>query len=206
MSCSKWGYTPEKCEGEVWKPIPGYEGLYEISNLGRIRRLTWKFVRGSDFGGYRRVNLIKNGEQKSFLVHRLVAEAFIPNENEYPFINHMDENPSNNSADNLEWCTPAHNVNWGTGNERRREHSPNRTAVISVDMKTGATERFKSIGEAFAKIVPNGKRTGSISEALNGKRKSAYGRYWFFDYSNQENENIPEEYDLEEVMEEVRSW
>lgn len=174
-------YVPEVCDGqEEWKPIAGYEGLYEVSNLGRVRRSTWKLVRGKSQNGYIRINLYKNGEQKAFLVHRLVAAAFAPNEKGYKIINHMDECPSNNRADNLEWCTQKHNMNWGTVKDRERMNNPLRKRVMSIDIKTGTHEYFNSISEAYDSVVQPGKRTGSISEALSGKRKSAYGRYWFY--------------------------
>lgn len=164
---------------EEWRPIVGYEGLYEVSNLGRVRRASWKIVHGTDFKGYRRINLTKDGKQKTFLIHRLVAEAFIPNEHEYRVINHKDECPSNNCIDNLEWCTQKHNMNWGTVRERERMNNPLRKCVMSIDMKTGEKEYFSSISEAYDS-VRSGKRSGSISEALSGKRKSAYGRFWFY--------------------------
>ena len=100
---------------EEWKYIKDYEGLYQISNLGRVFSLNKnKFkhpTKGSD--GYIRVSLYKERERKSYLVHRLVAEAFIENPNNYPIINHKDENPSNNRVDNLEWCTFKYNNNYG---------------------------------------------------------------------------------------------
>lgn len=176
-----WAYNPDICDGdEVWKPVKGYEGLYEVSNHGRVRRLMWRIVDGKDHKGYRRVNLCKNGEQKPFLVHRLVAEAFLPNPDGYPFVNHMDECPSNNCASNLEWCSPKHNANWGTINERKSKNSANKVCVVSVNCKTGEKEIFDSITSAYVAVAPGKKGSGSISEAAHGKRKSAYGRYWFF--------------------------
>ncbi len=174
-------YAPEICDGEEeWRPVVGYEGLYEVSNYGRVRRKTWKLLHGTDFKGYRRIKLQKDGETKSFLVHRLVAEAFIPNKNGCKIINHLDENPSNNCSNNLEWCTQKHNMNWGTLKEREKQNSPLRKRVMSIDRKTGEKEYFNSISEAYGAVAPNKKRGGSISEAVNGIRKSAYGRYWFY--------------------------
>ena len=109
---------------EVWKPIVGYEGLYEISNLGVIKSLrrtvnkgkchrTWgeHFIKyGVDGCGYFRTNLAKDGVNKTFKVHRLVAEAFIPNPNNLPEVNHKDGNKQNNCVDNLEWCDRHHNM------------------------------------------------------------------------------------------------
>lgn len=116
---------------EVWKSISGFDGYYEVSNLGRVRSLgagqTHKTPRilseGRLVGGYRSVVLSKNGVIKQCKVHRLVAEAFIPNPFGLPMINHKDENPSNNRVDNLEWCTARYNANYGTRNERLKAYA-----------------------------------------------------------------------------------
>lgn len=119
---------------EKWKDIDGYEGLYQISNLGRVRRLPTEVI--NSFGvrrffegggilnptnsqGYLIVDLSRDGFRKHYLIHRLVAQAFLENPNNLPFVNHKDENKSNNIVDNLEWCTPQYNTNYGTSIERR---------------------------------------------------------------------------------------
>lgn len=165
---------------EVWKPIKGYEGLYEVSNLGRVRKIIYKEMKGEDHLGYRRLNLTKDGVTKPYLVHRLVAEAFIPNPENYPIINHIDECPSNNHVDNLEWCDQKHNMNCGTVRQRISENSRNKQPVIAVDKKTYERTYYPSISVAGQAVA--GKQIGgsSISEALSGKRKSAYGKYWFY--------------------------
>ena len=105
---------------EVWKPIFDYSD-YQVSNLGRIKSLKrHKILKQFDNRrGYKRVNLTKFGISKPFAIHRLVAKAFIPNPNKYPCVNHKDENPSNNCASNLEWCTYQYNNTYGTAKERR---------------------------------------------------------------------------------------
>lgn len=121
---------------EVWKDIEGYEGLYQVSNLGRVKSLERIISDGrhrkerilkpyDDGNGYLRVEL----QSKPFKLHRLVAQAFIPNPDNLPFVNHKDENPKNNrvflnddgSVDesNLEWCDNKYNINYGTTQERR---------------------------------------------------------------------------------------
>lgn len=117
---------------EEWRAIPNYEE-YEVSNLGRVKRLAYdKPVCGGSLQhckerilalqsrkhGYQAVMLSKNSKVKSFLVHRLVAFAFIPNPKNLPHINHKDENPSNNHVSNLEWCNQKYNSNYGTSKER----------------------------------------------------------------------------------------
>ena len=127
-------------EQEVWRPIKGYEGLYEVSNLGRIKSLPRKQVilNGKERTYYDRgefifntngqesryliVTLHKNGTRRSLQIHRLVAQAFLPNPNNLPCVNHKDENTFNNAASNLEWCTHAYNLNYSLN--RRRNSIP----------------------------------------------------------------------------------
>lgn len=118
---------------EVWKPVVGYEELYEVSNKGFIKSLDRFIIRkdgkplhcygrllkfSTDRDGYKIVGLTKDKKLKQFKVHRVVAEAFIPNPNNLPCINHKDENPANNCVDNLEWCDSKYNNNYGTRNEK----------------------------------------------------------------------------------------
>ena len=91
---------------EIWKDIKGYEGLYQISNLGNVKSLkTNKNLYYSKSRNYLRVSLNKNGIRKGCSIHRLVAQTFIPNPNNYPCVNHKDCNGNNNKVNNLEWCT-----------------------------------------------------------------------------------------------------
>ena len=108
---------------EEWKEIPGYEGLYEVSNKGNVRNVRRnKLLRLSKNNyGYIQVSLYKNGIKTGPKVHRLVAEAFIPNPDNLPMINHKDEDKTNNNVDNLEWCDVKYNNNYGTKNIRRSE-------------------------------------------------------------------------------------
>lgn len=105
---------------EQWKIIEDYPN-YEVSNIGRVRNKTTKYVlKPQQFIGkkYYYVPLWKDGAEKKKRIHRLVAEAFIPNPQNLPEVNHKDEDPSNNSVDNLEWCSRAYNANYGTRNKR----------------------------------------------------------------------------------------
>lgn len=104
---------------EEWKEVNGYEGLYWISNLGRVKNskghiLKQSHSRDQFFGEnpYLKVALWKNNRSKNFRVHRLVAEAFIGNPDGLPYVNHKDGNKTNNCVDNLEWCTPKYNSNY----------------------------------------------------------------------------------------------
>lgn len=114
-----------KVIGEVWKPIPNYEGFYEVSNMGKVRSVyRYKRVLKPMISntGYERVDLFKNKHREQFSVHRLVAMAFIDNPNAKPFVNHKDENKLNNSADNLEWVTHVENCRYGTAITRRTQN------------------------------------------------------------------------------------
>lgn len=97
---------------EVWKDIPMYAGIYEVSNLGRVRsKVTGLITTGHpNHKGYLRAYIYLNGMVKKEFVHRLVAMAFLPNPNHYPQVNHVDYNRTNNRVDNLEWCTGEQNV------------------------------------------------------------------------------------------------
>jgi hypothetical protein len=97
---------------EIWKDIPGYEGLYQVSNLENVYSIRNKknLIGGTTAYGHRFVMLSKNGTHKSVYFHRLVAEAFIPNPDNLPIVHHIDENPKNNTVENLEWCTQKENV------------------------------------------------------------------------------------------------
>ena len=131
---------------EMWKDIPGYERLYQVSNLGNVRSLNYnrtgeiKLLKQiPDKGGYKTIQLCKNGKPKHCKIHRLVAMAFIPNPNNLPAVNHKDENPSNNNVNNLEWCTIAYNNNYGTKKERlseslRGENHPNYGKKVKMPM------------------------------------------------------------------------
>jgi hypothetical protein len=141
---------------EIWKPVNDYEGLYEVSNLGRIRSLdrveiiatrwgstTERFHKGKILkpqldgrGNYLHVTLGRNNTKQ---VHRLVADAFIPNINNYPQINHKDEDKTNNCVDNLEWCTAQYNNTYGTriGMKTGEKHHNAKLSKADVtDIKT----------------------------------------------------------------------
>lgn len=144
-------------ESEIWKDVVGYEGFYQVSNKGNIYSVERKDSIGRKIGGrilkptydkygYLQVNLCKNGKLKTIFRHRLVAEAFIPNQNNYLEINHKDEVKTNNNVDNLEWCTSKYNANHGTRNERVAQAQSKR--VRGVNIESGETITFNSTREA----------------------------------------------------------
>ena len=105
---------------EEWRSIPGYEGLYEVSNKGNVRNVRRNTLLRlpKTNKGYIQVVLCKNGIMNGLKVHRLVAQAFIPNPDNLPMVNHKDEDKTNNNVDNLEWCDAKYNSNYGTSIER----------------------------------------------------------------------------------------
>lgn len=107
---------------EVWRLILGYENYYKVSNLGNVFsvRSDKNLITNTNNKGYAIVQLCKNKKRKSYLVHRLVAEAFLENPNNYNEINHKDENPLNNCSNNLEWCTHKYNMNYNNLQKRAR--------------------------------------------------------------------------------------
>ena len=179
-------------DNEIWKSVVGYEGAYEVSNLGRVRSVTrirkaacgsTAVIRGIELAirenttnRYLLVRLNKDGQCRHKLVHRLVAEAFIPNPNNLPQINHKDENPHNNRWDNLEWCDQYYNNHYGTAKERAAKTRG--YPVVQMDMDGNEIARFYSAKEAARSI---GKSQAAISRACVGIYKQAYGFLWRYD-------------------------
>ena len=160
---------------EVWKPIPGYEGLYEISSFGKVENVRGKSRKQLAFytnpnSEYLNVTLWKEGKKKSFRVNRLVALTFLPNPNNYPQVNHKDENKTNNCVDNLEWCTAKYNNNYGNRIKKASR------AVLAI-LPNVTVEYYISIAEA-GRIL--GTSAANISGVLAKKRKTAKGRAWMY--------------------------
>ena len=166
---------------ENWKEISGYEGLYEVSDKGRVKSLGNNKTRKEkilkphkDTWGYLRVDLCKDGKVKHSKVHRLVAEAFIQNPNNLKTVNHRDEVKTNNASNNLEWMSKKDNLNYGTRNKRVAESLSKQVQMF--DKSTGellATYPSTHEAERITGIAQQ-----SISSCCNGKRKSAGGYIW----------------------------
>ena len=165
-------------EGEVWKDVVGYEGLYKVSDKGNIYSIERITSQGNKCGGrvlkprphskgYLEVILHKDGKMKQRRIHRLVAEAFIPNPNNFPQVNHKDEIKTNNELSNLEWCDARYNSNHGTRIERIVKKTSKK--VRAVNIKTGEVIRFKSTAEAQRK----GYNSGNVSLACRGIYKNS---------------------------------
>ena len=166
-------------EEEIWCPIKGYEGLYEVSDQGRVRSLKSGKERilkpQRNTCGYLKFCLYKNGEHKMYLVHRLVAQTFIPNPNNLPEVNHKDEDKTNNKVSNLEFCDKKYNINYGTRNQMV---SMKLSKPVLQYTKSGEFVReWKSIMDVQRNL---GYYSQNISQCCTGKRKSANGYIWKF--------------------------
>ena len=150
------------------KDIKNYEGLYAITPEGEVwsyRRK--KFLTPRDNGtGYLRVKLCKDGKVKKYMIHRLVAEAYIPNTDNLPQVNHKDENKANNCLQNLEWCDAKYNSNYGTRNEKFKK------PILQYDLNGNFIKEWPSATDVGKEANDN------ICKCLKGRQKTAYGYVW----------------------------
>ena len=178
----------EEYENEIWKPIEGCEGLYEVSNYGRVKSYKWnkvKIVKSSSKcgnNGYFRICLSKNGIKEMKHIHRLVAEAFIPNPNNLPQVNHKNEDKSDNRVENLEWCDSKYNDLYGTRNKRitetkKKNNSLGEKPVLQYTLDGQFVAEYKSIIDASR--ITSVKRQ-IISYCCNNQVKKRKGFIWKF--------------------------
>lgn len=182
---------------EIWKDIKDYEGLYQVSNLGRVKSLRKEvnFYCGlymeikkrvyreriislkKSNKGYLNITLYKNGIEKHFNVHRLVAETFLTNINNLPAVNHIDGNKENNKVDNLEWCTYSENMKHAV---RTGLFKPKKKAVKQYDKDGNFIKKWDTIKDF---LVENNMdlRSSGITSCCRGKRKTAYGYIWKYE-------------------------
>ena len=179
---------------EEWRDIKGYEGLYQVSNEGRVRSLDRTIKQKTKLGnykiftmkgrilkaanvnrGYLAVQLWKDGIAKMRFIHRLVAEAFIPNPDNLPQVNHKDEDKTRNVVENLEWCSEKYNSNYGTAIARRVEKQSKQ-----VDQLDGVTGKLIRRWESTNECGRNGYTQSSVSQCCRGLRKKHKGYTWRF--------------------------
>lgn len=149
---------------EEWRPIIEYEGLYEVSNLGRVRNIkTHKLVMQSVVvSGYKRVTLYKENKPKTKLVHRLVAEAFLPNPNNLMVVNHKDCNKLNNIVTNLEWCTQSYNTSYHYNGHIAK--SASKYIVLKISQDGSSIAKYHNIlGAARANNIEHSRLKEIIS-------------------------------------------
>ena len=179
-------------ETEIWKSHPDIVGI-EISNLGRVRTLDrvissesgTRFLKGrvlkqwENGTGYLQVNIQIDGKQTKKLIHRLVAQTFIKNSNNWPEVNHKDNDRTNNHVDNLEFCTRSYNMKYKEKFGISNTETIGRP-VFAIDLNTMEVSRFRSQHEAGDKLMAN---KGHINEVIKGKRKQT-GGFWFTNADN----------------------
>ena len=150
------------------KDIKGYESLYAVTSCGRVYSYRGqKFLTPiSDKDGYLRIKLCKNGNHKWFRIHRLVADAYIPNTDNLPQINHKDENKANNCLQNLEWCDCKYNNNYGTRIEKIKK------PILQYDLDGNFVREWESASDVGREVQCN------ICRCLKGRIPTAYGSIW----------------------------
>ena len=177
---------------EIWKYITGYEGLYKVSNLGRVKSLERKekikngyrtikekiLKPGKCSNGYFKVQLYNEGMKKYITIHRLVAQAFVQNNSLfYNEINHKDEDKTNNNASNLEWCDAKYNCNFGTRNERmvKKQKGVYNTKTSKAAMCIETGKIYPSAAEVKRQF---GFDNSSITKCCRGKHNTCGGYHW----------------------------
>ena len=176
---------------EEWRDIKGYEGLYQVSNLGRVKRLVFinnvtkkdqcKILKLNKTKKYVIVILCKEGIVKGHYVHRLVANAFLPNPNNLPEVNHKDEDKTNNCVDNLEWCTHLYNMNYKnvknkiSNSHKGKENFKKRKPVLQYDTNMNFIKEYNGICEAHKETKI---RRDSIIKCCKNKLKTGGGYIW----------------------------
>ena len=163
---------------ELWKDINGYEGLYQVSNLGRVKRVTTgRILKGRQHPhGYLLVTLSKHNIKSTKTIHRLVAENFIPKTENKSDVNHIDEDKTNNKVSNLEWVTSKENINHGTRTERAAKTKS--IPIIATNLTTGESQEFNSTKECGRQLRLD---PGNITKVLKGKLKTLGG--YIFEYA-----------------------
>lgn len=167
MSEISYIFAKTRLNMEIWRDIKGYDGLYQVSNEGRIKSIKKRKILSlfANHKGYLQTCLYKNGEKKGFLVHRLVAEAFIQNPQNLTQVNHKDENKTNNSVENLEWCTNDYNINYSQSKK-----------VYQYTLNNDLVKIWNSTME----LGRNGFTQSCISLCCNGKKQKHKGYKWSY--------------------------
>lgn len=171
---------------ENWKEVVGSNGEYLVSDCGRLKTAkTGRILKPTLEGGYERVKLFKMNREKSYRVHRLVAEAFISNPDNLPQVNHKDGNKRNNRVSNLEWCTAKENLEHAYKNGLRYGHQKycesKKKKVIATSLDGKTTLKFNSVAEARRHF-----NTCHIADVLNGHREQTKGFRFMLDRSTED--------------------
>lgn len=179
-------------EKEIFKDIIGYEGMYKIGSKGTC--LTFRRNKAGAIlkpvkctNGYLEYQLTYKGVRKVFLAHRLVALHFIPNPDNLPEVNHLDENIVNNDYKNLRWCTSKENANYGTRNERCKKNNPQLKPVIQFDKDLNYIKTWDCLSDAAREYNVGNE---NISRCCKGKRKTSAGFIWYYKYEDIQQGNV----------------
>ena len=199
---------------EIWRDVEGYEGLYQVSNLGRVKSLNYRRTGKEKIlkpikikKQYMNVKLCKNGKLKQYMIHRLVAKAFIPNPDNKEQVNHINEIKTDNRAENLEWCDRSYNVNYGTRIEKQKQtciengiyEKANKKRMESDGYKNRKSKGTKVYCEELDRVFPSiqsiedefGYCRTNISYCLRHvkNQQTAYGMHWYYyeEYFGDEN-------------------
>ena len=159
-----------EAETVKWKPVVGYEGLYEVNEYGQIKNTSGKIMRQrlkrAKYTDYKKVSLWKDGKYKHLYVSRIVAEAFIPNPSGLPFVNHKDEDGTNNWVGNLEWCDRSYNAKYGSSPKKLAKAHKGKTLKEEHKEKISAgLKAYYSEHDVWNKGCPN------CGEKMDGERK-----------------------------------
>lgn len=159
---------------EIWKDITGYEGKYQVSTSGSIRNILKnnQLKPSPDTKGYTRVNLWKDGSYKTKKIHRLVAEVFLKNDNDYAQVNHIDGDKSNNNIDNLEWCDQSYNIKHAYANNLLSKKGT-KNARATIDEKTAIDIKNMLLGNLTHREIADIFQV-SIHVVANIKNKKAW--------------------------------
>ena len=179
---------------EIWKDIKEYEGLYQISNFGRVKslkrkvyagrgRMRWQYEKilsenKTNGNGYKIVSLCKKSQSKNKYIHKLVAETFLNNPNNYKYVNHKDENKENNYVDNLEWCTAQYNITYNNlhiKNGLKNRNNKYSKKILQLDNNNKIINVFPSISEASRQLKVSYQ---AISDCLRGIQQHSAGYKW----------------------------
>lgn len=185
---------------EIWKSVSGYEGKYEVSNLGNVKSLPRIIIRKNGRNKPIKERILKKHvnntghyrvclEGKRYFVHRLVAKEFLPNPNNYNVVNHIDCNPNNNDVSNLEWCTQKHNIEWSAkcGNmkcdDNRKKKISNALKkyakpIYSINLTTGERKNYSSIQEAAKEYGS----AGNICDCCKNSKHSYKGCKFYYEF------------------------
>lgn len=164
---------------EIWKDVKGYEGYYEVSNLGRVKSLYRNKILKPNIvkRGYLQVKFYDN---KCYLVHRLVAIAFLNNPNNYPQVNHKDENTQNNCVLNLEWCSCYYNNHYGSRTKKQIETQTNGKKSIKVNQYS-LDGKLINKWESMAECGRNGFLSSKVCLCCKGKKPQYKGYIWKYE-------------------------